>query len=99
MRWIIKTSLRFRFIVVAGAFALMVFGVDVLKSMPVDVFPEFAPPRVQIQTACLGLTASEVEQLVTDPMEQAFYGIDGLDIVRSKSAPQLSALELIFKLG
>ena len=67
--------------------------------MPVDVFPEFAPPRVQIQTACLGLTAAEVEQLVTDPMEQAFYGIDGLDVVRSKSAPQLSALELIFKLG
>ena len=99
MRFIIKTSLRFRFVVVAGALALMVFGVDVLKSMPVDVFPEFAPPRVQIQTACLGLTASEVESLVTIPMEQAFAGIDGLDIVRSKSAPQLSALELIFDLG
>jgi Cu/Ag efflux pump CusA len=78
---------------------MMLFGIGALRKMPVDVFPEFAPPRVQIQTACLGLTASEVEQLVTNPMEQAFYGIDGLDIVRSKSAPQLSALELIFKLG
>ena len=67
--------------------------------MPVDVFPEFAPPRVQIQTACLGLTAAEVESLVTIPMEQAFNGIDGLDIMRSKSAPQLSSLELIFKPG
>ena len=54
MRWIIKTSLRFRFVVVAGAVALMVFGVGALRQMPVDVFPEFAPPRVQIQTACLG---------------------------------------------
>ena len=99
MRFIIKQSLRFRFLVVAIAATMMLFGIGALRKMPVDVFPEFAPPRVQIQTACLGLTASEVEQLVTDPMEQAFYGIDGLDIVRSKSAPQLSALELIFKLG
>ena len=99
MRFIIKQSLRFRFVVVAIAATMMLFGIGALRKMPVDVFPEFAPPRVQIQTACLGLTASEVEQLVTNPMEQAFYGIDGLDIVRSKSAPQLSALELIFKLG
>ena len=99
MRWIIKQSLRFRFLVVGGAAALMVFGFGALRNMPVDVFPEFAPPRVQIQTACLGLTAAEVESLVTIPMEQAFIGLDGLDIVRSKSAPQLSALELIFKLG
>ena len=78
---------------------MMLFGIGALRRMPVDVFPEFAPPRVQIQTACLGLTATEVESLVTIPMEQAFYGLDGLDVVRSKSAPQLSALELIFKLG
>ena len=54
---------------------------------------------MQIQTACLGLTAAEVEGLVTIPMEQAFNGIDGLETMRSKSAPQLSYLELIFKLG
>jgi CzcA family heavy metal efflux pump len=99
MRWIIRNSLRFRYLVVAGAIAMMVFGVSATRSMPVDVFPEFAPPRVQIQIACLGLSASEVEALVTTPMEQAFNGIDGLDVMRSKSAPQLSYLELIFKLG
>ncbi len=99
MRWIIRSSLRFRFLVVAAAVALMVFGVGALRTMPIDVFPEFAPPRVQIQTACLGLTAAEVEGLVTIPMEQAFTGIDGLDFVRSKSASQLSYLELTFKLG
>jgi CzcA family heavy metal efflux pump len=99
MRWIIKSSVRYRFLVVGFAVALMVFGTGALARMPVDVFPEFAPPRVQIQTACLGLTAAEVESFVTIPMEQAFNGIDGLDVMRSKSAPQLAYLELIFKLG
>ena len=99
MRWIIKNSLRFRFLVVAGAVAMMVFGVGAISKAKLDVFPEFAPPRVQIQTACLGLTPVEVEQLVTIPMEQVFNGIDGLDIMRSKSAAQLSYMELIFKLG
>ncbi|MEA2932236.1 MAG: hypothetical protein QOI56_1021, partial [Actinomycetota bacterium] len=99
MRRIIRTSLRFRYLVVAFAVGMMIFGVGTLRKMPVDVFPEFAPPRVQIQTACLGLTAAEVESFVTIPMEQAFNGIAGLDIMRSKSAAQLSYLELIFKLG
>jgi CzcA family heavy metal efflux pump len=99
LRWIIKNSLRFRYLVVAGAAGMMVFGVSALRDMPVDVFPEFAPPRVQIQTACLGLAASEVESLVTIPMEQALSGIQGLEIMRSKSASQLSYVELTFKLG
>ena len=99
MRWIIKNSLRFRYLVVAGAVAMMVFGVGALQKMPVDVFPEFAPPRVQIQTACLGLTAAEVESLVTIPMEQAFNGIAGLDVMRSKSVAQLSYLELHLQAG
>ena len=67
--------------------------------MPVDVFPEFAPPRVEIQTPCLGLSAAEVESLVTVPLEQALHGVPGLDDMRSKSVPQLSSIELIFKPG
>ena len=59
---------------------MMVFGVGQLRTMPVDVFPEFAPPRVEIQTACLGLSADEVEALVTVPLEQALNGVAGLDI-------------------
>jgi len=50
LRWIVRTSLRFRYLVVAGAAAMMFFGVQGLHAMPVDVFPEFAPPRVEIQT-------------------------------------------------
>ena len=50
MRWIVGSSLKFRFLVVAGAAALIAFGILQLRDSPVDVFPEFAPPRVEIQT-------------------------------------------------
>jgi CzcA family heavy metal efflux pump len=97
MRWIVGTSLNYRFLVVAIGALLMVFGIATLPSTRVDAFPEFAPPRVVIQTACLGLSTSDVEQLVTVPLEQALNGVEGLDDMRSKSVPQLSAIELIFK--
>jgi CzcA family heavy metal efflux pump len=81
--------------VLAGV-AMMVFSFGQVKDMPVDVFPEFAPPRVEVQTACLGLSAAEVESLVTIPVEQALNGLDGVDVMRSKSVEQLSSVELIF---
>jgi CzcA family heavy metal efflux pump len=96
LRRIVHSSLRFRYLVVAFAGAMMFFGVQQLEAMPVDVFPEFAPPRVEIQTACLGLSAAEVEELVTIPLEQALNGLPGLDTIRSKSVPQLSSIELLF---
>jgi CzcA family heavy metal efflux pump len=99
IRWIVGSSLKFRFIVVAAGIALMVFGGGQLRAMPVDAFPEFAPPRVEIQTICLGLSAAEVEGLVTVPLEQALQGIPGLDLVRSKSIAQLSSIELLFEPG
>lgn len=99
IRWIIKQSLRFRFLMVAFGGALMFFGVAQVPSMPVDVFPEFAPPRVEIQTPCLGLSAAETESLVTVPLEQALQGVPGVDVVRSKSVSQLSSIEIIFKGG
>ena len=68
MRWLIGISLRFKTVVVALACAVMLLGSLQLGSASVDVFPEFAPPRVEIQTACLGLTAQEVEELVSVPI-------------------------------
>ncbi len=99
MRSIISSSLRFRYLVVAAAIGMMVLGITALPRMHVDVFPEFAPPRVIIQTACVGLSTSDVEQLVTVPLEAALNGIQGLDDMRSKSVPQLSSIELLFKPG
>jgi CzcA family heavy metal efflux pump len=99
IRWIVGSSLKFRFIVVAAGVAMMVFGAAQLRAMPVDAFPEFAPPRVEIQTICLGLSAAEVEGLVTVPLEQSLQGMPGLDLVRSKSIGQLSSIELLFEPG
>jgi CzcA family heavy metal efflux pump len=99
LRWIVRSSLKFRYLVVALAGAMMFFGVGQLEAMPVDVFPEFAPPRVEIQTSCLGLSAAEVESLVTIPLEQSLNGIPELDTIRSKSVPQLSSIELFFRPG
>jgi CzcA family heavy metal efflux pump len=99
MRWIIGSSLKFRFLVVAVAAAMVFLGIGQLRQLPVDVFPEFAPPRVEVQTACVGLSASEVEALVTTPIEETLNGLPGLDVLRSKSVEQLSSIELIFERG
>src|SRR5215471_7688957 len=99
MCWIVGSSLRFRHLVVAAAVGMMALGITVLPKMHVDVFPEFAPPRVLIQTACVGLSTSDVEQLVTVPIEVSLNGIQGLEDLRSKSVPQLSSIEVLFKPG
>src|SRR6185436_3226255 len=99
MRWIVSSSVKFRLLAIFIGVSMMFFGAQQLRDMPMDAFPEFAPPRVEIQTACLGLTAAEVESLVSVPLEQSLNGLEGLDIMRSKSVPQLSSIELIFKPG
>lgn len=99
MRRIVAASLRYRFLVAACALVLMIFVITRLSDMPVDVFPEFAPPKVEIQTVSLGLSAVEVEELVTVPLEQALNGLPGLDVMRSRSVPDLSDIVLLFKSG
>lgn len=99
MRWIVGSSLKFRYLVVATGAALMVFGSGLLRDTPVDVFPEFAQPKVEIQTISTGLSAEEVESLITVPLEQSLQGMPGLDTIRSKSVPQLSSIQLLFDRG
>ena len=97
MRWLVGTSIKFRYLVLAIAVGMTYFGIQQMSDSPVDVFPEFAPPLVEIQTPCLGLSPEEVEALVTIPLEQALNGIPGLDVMRSKSVEQLSSVKLIFE--
>jgi CzcA family heavy metal efflux pump len=99
LRFIVATSLKFRFLVLAIAVGMMVFGTTQLGRMPVDVFPEFAPPMVELQTPALGLAAAEVESLVTVPLEEALAGMPALSTMRSKSVPDLSAIKLYFERG
>ena len=99
IRWVIGSSLKLPFIVIALAAAMMYFGLAQLRDMPVDVFPEFAPPRVELQTEAPGLSTVETEEILTIPLEQSLAGTPGLDVLRSKTVPGLSSIELIFKPG
>jgi len=99
MRRIVESSLRLRVLVIAAAAVIMVVGVGKLQQMPVDVLPEFAPPYVEIQTEALGLSAQEVEDLVTLNVEELLAGIPWLKTMRSSSVPGLSSVVMIFEPG
>src|ERR671922_2023001 len=99
MRWIVEASLRYRYLVIFLAAVLMITGISRLRNSAIDVFPEFAPPKVEVQTLSMGLSAKDVEELVTVPLEQALNGVPGLDVMRSRSVTDLSDIFLIFKPG
>ncbi len=100
IRWIVGVSLRSRRIVIAFAAIIMVFGFLSFGDMPKDVLPEFTPPTVEVQTEALGLSAVEVEELITSPLEQDLLnGVAFLDTIRSRSIPGLSSIEMIFEPG
>src|SRR5262249_43608048 len=96
---IVAWSIRNRVVVVGLAVLLLAGGLYAIHQARLDVFPEFAPPQVVIQTEAPGLSAAEVEQLVTLPIEQAVNGIPRLDILRSQSTQGLSVITVIFTDG
>ncbi len=98
-RWIIASSLNLRFLVLAAAAALVAFGSVQLRKMPVDVFPEFAPPVVQVQTEALGLSATEVQDLISMNLEELLSGVPWLKSIRSESVPGLSSILMTFERG
>jgi Cu/Ag efflux pump CusA len=100
MRRIIEASLRFRILVVAIAAGVIAVSVVQLRNAPVDVLPEFTPPYVEVQTEALGLSAEEVEQLVTVPLEaDLLNGTAGVSVLRSSSVPGESSIVLLFEPG
>src|SRR5690349_6624790 len=100
MRAVVGWSLRFRLIVLGIAAAVMLIGAAQLSRAPVDVLPEFAPPYVEIQTEALGLSADEIEQLVTVPLEaDLLHGVAFLHEIRSQSVAGLSSIVMIFDPG
>ena len=95
MRWLISTSLHLRVAVLVLAGLLVFFGLSEVRRAPLDVFPEFAPPLVEIQTEAPGLSTTEVESLISSPIENAVNGVIGLKTLRSKSVLGLSSVVLI----
>ena len=96
---IVTWALNMRVLVVAAALALLLVGINATKNAPLDVFPEFAPPLVEVQTEAPGLSTEEVDALVTVPLENSLNGLPFLKTLRSKSVLGLSSVVMIFDAG
>ncbi|MEP7311286.1 MAG: efflux RND transporter permease subunit [Pseudomonadota bacterium] len=99
LKWLVSNALQQRVLVMALAMILVALGVRATRGVPFDVFPEFAPPMVEVQTEAPGMSTEEVESLVTVPLETGVNGVPGLKTLRSKSVLGLSSVVLIFAEG
>jgi CzcA family heavy metal efflux pump len=100
MKKIVIAAMKVRLLVATVAVLLIIFGITQLSKVPVDVLPEFSRPYVEIQTEALGLSAAEIEALVTTPMEaDMLNGVSWVEEIRSESIPGLSSIVLIFEPG
>jgi CzcA family heavy metal efflux pump len=100
MRWLIESSMKLRLVVVGVAALLVAFGVTQLRHMPIDALPEFTRPSVEIQTEALGLSAQEVEAMITTPIEaDMINGTPWADEIRSVSIPGMASITLLFDRG
>jgi CzcA family heavy metal efflux pump len=96
---IVRASLRNPRIVTALACLIAALGLAALVSARFDVFPDFAPPHVLVQTEAPGLDATQVEALVTRPLEGLLAGTENVKTVRSTSSQGLSAIQVVFDRG
>lgn len=99
LKLLVETALRRRSLVLVAAAVLLVLGLRAAMQTPLDVFPEFARPLVEVQTEAPGLSAPEVEALVTVPLEAALAGVPELETLRSKSVLGLSSVVLLLREG
>lgn len=93
---IIRLSLRYRMLVVFASLAVLVYGSYLATQMSIDVFPDLDRPRVVIITEAPGLATEEVETLVTQPVEIALMGANGVQAVRSQSTAGLNVIYIEF---
>lgn len=93
---IVDFSIRFRGLVVGLAIAATAYGVLQLTRAGLDIFPEFSPKAVIIQTEAPGMSAERVELLVSQVIENAMTGLLALDHVRSESIQGLSIVTVVF---
>ena len=96
---IVRFSLRFRGVIIALSCILAGYGLYTLSQAKYDVFPEFSPPQVVIQTEAPGLSPEQVEALVTQPIENSINGVSGIESLRSGSIQGLSFITVTFHPG
>jgi Cu/Ag efflux pump CusA len=98
--WLVGSAVRLRRVVAAGVVLLLGLALVQLQRANVDVYPEFEGTRVQVQSEALGLSAEEVEQLITVPIEQDLLnGVPWVEAITSRSMPGLSVIDLRFEAG
>ena len=96
---IVRASLRNPRIVTAVACLIAALGLGAVAAARFDVFPDFAPPHVLVQTEAPGLDSTQVEALVTRPLEGLLAGTENVKTVRSTSSQGLSAIQVVFDRG
>ena len=96
---LIRFSIKHAGVIIGLAFIVIVYGIYQIKNSPLNVFPEFSPTQVIIQTEAPGFSSSLVETLVSKPIEQAISGTIGIKQIRSQSIPGLSVITIIFDEG
>ena len=99
LRWLVSLSLRHAIVICVLTVIAAVVGARAVRTVPFDVFPEFAPPLIEIQTEAPGLSALEVESFVSVPIESALTGVPNVATIRSKSVLGLSSVVLILSPG
>ena len=99
LQTIVQFSLRFRGVVLALACLVLGYGAWVAAHAKLDVFPDFVPPQVTVQTEAPGLAPEQVEALVTRPVEHAINGLGGQESLRSETIQGLSVIMVVFKEG
>ena len=96
MSAIVRFSIRFYGVIIGLACLVVLYGTYSLTRSNLDVFPEFSPTQIIIQTESPGLSAELVESLVTQPIETSIAGTVGVANMRSQSIPGLSIVTVIF---
>ncbi|MGH9566685.1 MAG: efflux RND transporter permease subunit, partial [Candidatus Angelobacter sp.] len=94
---VVQIALRQRFLVLMLVFLLIIAGTISFQRMPVDAYPDLAPPMVEIITQWPGHAAEEVERLITLPLEVEMSGAPQMVVMRSISLYGLSDIRLTFE--
>lgn len=96
MAALVRFSIRFSGVIIGLATLVVLYGLYTLTRSNLDVFPEFSPTQIIIQTESPGLSAELVESLVTQSIETSIAGTVGIKSMRSQSIPGLSIVTIIF---
>ena len=99
MSALVRFSIRFSGVIIGIASLMVMYGIYSLTRSNLDVFPEFSPTQLIIQTEAPGLSTDLVESLVSQPIENSISGTVGVELMRSQSIPGLSVVTVIFKEG